>query len=496
MSPAKEHEAIIVGAGPNGLAAAVVLAQAGHSVLVIEANDTIGGGARSAQLTLPGYVHDTCSAIHPMAVGTHFLPTLPLSDHGLDWIHPGAPLAHPLDDGTAVTLERSVKETASGLGPDRMAYEKLMRPLVSDWKYLSQDLMGPLGIPRHPLRAARFGLRALRPATALARAWFTGERAKALFAGVAAHSILPLENRPSAAVGLVLSIVGHAAGWPFPRGGAQKIADALASYFQSLGGRILTGTPVRSLGQLPPSRVVLFDITPRQLLEIAGDRLGGAYKRQLRRYRYGPGAFKLDIALDGPIPWTSPECLRAGTVHVGGTLEEIAAAEAAVWKGDHAEHPFVLLAQQSLFDPSRAPQGKHTVWAYCHVPNGSPRDMAEPIIRQIERFAPGFRDRILRVNKLFPRDFQKLNGNYIGGDVNGGVQDLWQLFARPALRLVPYTTPARDLFLCSCSTPPGGGVHGLCGYFAAQAAMNRVLGSGARPSTAPKTPAPGENATV
>lgn len=473
-----DYDAIVVGAGPNGLAAAVTLAQAGCTVLVIEAAETVGGGTRSAELTLPGFVHDICSAIHPLGIGSPFLRTLPLADYGLEWIHPPAPLAHPLDDGSAVMLERSVEATGATLGPDAASYWRLMAPVVRDWDKIVGGILGPLRWPRHPFALAHFGLSAMRSASGLAHSAFRGEPARALLAGLSAHAILPLEQSPSAAFGLVLGMAGHAVGWPLPRGGSQQIANALAAYLRILKGEIITGEPVTDLGQLPPARAVLCDITPRQLLRIAGDRLPGRYRRALERYRYGPGSFKLDLALDGPIPWRAEACARAGTVHVGGTLAEIAAAERAVWRGEVPEQPFVLVAQQSCFDPTRAPAGKHTVWAYCHVPHGATFDMTDRIEAQIERFAPGFRERILARHTMGPPALEQYNANYIGGDINGGVQDFAQLFTRPVIRPNPYATPVRGLYLCSASTPPGGGVHGMCGYFAARAALREVLGEG------------------
>jgi phytoene dehydrogenase-like protein len=471
------YDAVVVGAGPNGLAAAITLARAGRSVLVIEAKETVGGGSRSAELTLPGYVHDVCSAIHPLGVGSPFFRALPLEEHGLEWIHPQVPLAHPLDDGEAAVLHRSVQATAETLGRDADAYRRLMLPLAQDCETILDAILGPLRplrILRHPLALARFGLGAIQPARAFAERRFKGREARALFAGMAAHSMLALEQPPSAASGLMLGLLGHAVGWPVARGGSQKIADAMSSYLRSLGGEITTDRPVASLDGLPQARAVLFDVTPRQLLRIAGDRLPEGYKRQLRRYRYGPGVFKVDLALDGPIPWKARGCVGAGTVHVGGTLREIAAAERAVTRGRHPERPFVLVAQQSLFDTTRAPQGKHTVWAYCHVPNGSKVDMTECIEAQIERFAPGFRDRIIGRSVMSPAQMELYNPNYVGGDINGGVQDLLQLFTRPAPRPSPYTTPSRGIYICSSSTPPGGGVHGMCGYFAALAALRRM----------------------
>ncbi len=468
------YDALVVGAGPNGLSAAIAIAQTGRSVLVVEGRDTVGGGARSAELTLPGFVHDVCSAIHPLAAGSPFLSTLPLSEHGLEWVHPPAPVAHPLDDGTAVMLERSVDETADGLGPDATSYRKLFGPLARDWEKLSSDVIGPLRVPRHPLVTARFGLLGMRSAVSVAQSHFEGERARALFAGIAAHSVLPLERPVSAAVGLVLGASGHAVGWPMPRGGAQQISNALASYLTSLGGRIETGTMVEDLEDMPNADVTLLDVTPMQVVEIAGDRLPDSFRRKIEAYRYGPAAFKVDWALDGPVPWTAPECARAGTVHLGGTMSEIAHSESEVWNGHHPERPFVLLAQPSLFDPSRAPEGRHTAWAYCHVPNGSDFDMTSRIEAQVERFAPGFSDRILARSVRPPAALEEYNPNLVGGDIGGGVQDLGQLFSRPASMLDPYSIPSTGMFICSSSTPPGGGVHGMCGYFAAQAALRRL----------------------
>lgn len=477
MTGRNSYDAVVVGAGPNGLSAAIELARSGYSVVVLEAEGTIGGGARSAELTLPGFVHDLGSAIHPMGLASPFFRSLPLEEHGLQWIQPEVPLAHPLDDGSAAILHSAIEDTAAALGPDAAAYQKLMGPIVSDWDRISPVVQGPPRPPRHPLALSRFGMQATRSARGLARGWFKGERARALFAGNAAHSFLALDQRPSASFGLVLQSLGHVVGWPIPKGGSQKIADALASYFCSLGGEVVTGARVESIEQLPPARVALFDVTPRQLLEIAGHVMPSGYARRLKRYRYGPGVFKLDYALDGPVPWKAEECALAGTVHLGGTLDEISAGERAVAQGKHPERPFVLLAQQSLFDPTRAPEGKHTVWAYCHVPNGSTFDMTERIEDQIERFAPGFRDRILAKSVLAPHDLERQNANLVGGDINGGLMDLWQLFTRPTPRLVPYAVPVKGLYICSSSTPPGGAVHGLCGYFAARAAL-RYLARG------------------
>jgi phytoene dehydrogenase-like protein len=464
-------DAIVVGSGPNGLAAAIAIAKAGRSVLVLESAETPGGGTRTAELTLPGFRHDVCSAIHPLGLGSPFYRTLALEDHGLEWIQPPAPLAHPFDDGSAAMLERSVDATAAALGADGGAYRRLMQPLVSGAEDLLGDVLGPLRLPRHPAVLARFGLTAVLPATTLARRRFTGNSARALFAGLAAHSMLPLSRPPSAAFGLILALLGHHVGWPLPKGGSQSLADALVACLRSLGGEVECGRRVASIDELPAAGAVLLDVAPRQLLELAGERLPDGYRRRLRGYRYGPGVFKLDLALDGPIPWTAPDCARAATVHLGGTLDEIAASEAAVAAGRAPERPYVLLAQQSLFDDTRAPAGKHTAWAYCHVPNGSPVDMTQRIEAQIERFAPGFRDRVLARHAFAPADLERYNANYVGGDINGGIQDLRQLFTRPTARLVPYETPLPGVFLCSASTPPGGGVHGMCGYWAGRAAL-------------------------
>jgi len=469
------YDAVVVGAGPNGLAAAITLAQAGCATLLIEGASAIGGGCRSAALTLPGFVHDVCAAIQPLAVSSPFFRALPLAEHGLRWIYPPAALAHPLDDGRAIVVSRSLDETAEQLGEDGPAYRRLMRPLVAQWTALSEDVLGPLPLPpRHPLPLLRFGLRAIWPARMLAERRFRTSAGHALFAGLAAHAALPLEAPLTAAFGLVLGACAHAVGWPMPEGGAGRIPEALADHFRRLGGEVITGWEVKSLDELPTARAVLLDLTPRQVLALAGDRLPAGYRRQLAAYRYGPGAFKLDYALDGPIPWRAPECAQAATVHLGGTLEEIAAAERAVWQGRHPEQPFVLLVQHTLFDPSRAPAGRHTCWAYCHVPNGSTADMTAQVEAQIERFAPGFRDRILARHAMHTAALARYNPNYVGGDFNGGVQDWRQLYTRPARHWPPYATPIPWLYLCSSSTPPGGGVHGMCGYHAARLALRRM----------------------
>ncbi len=470
------YDAVVVGAGPNGLAAAVELARNGRKVAVLEADHKVGGGTRSDESTIPGFVHDLGSAIHPLGYASPFFSTLPLEEHGLEWVHPPAPLAHPLDDGTAAVLERSTEETGATLGRDAEAYRNLMDPLTEDAGRIQASLAGSFRAPRHPIALASAGIRSLGSATGFAEAAFEGERARALFAGNAAHSFLALEQRPSALFGVVLGTLGHAFGWPLPKGGSQSIADALASYLLSLGGEVFTGVRVRSVDEVPETRTVLFDVTPRQLLDIAGEHFTEGYRDALKRYRYGPGVFKVDLALDGPIPWTAEECLRAGTVHLGGTLQEISAGEGAVSRGEHPERPFVLLAQQSLFDPTRAPEGKHTVWAYCHVPNGSTFDMTGRIEAQIERFAPGFGDRILARSAWGPADLERWNPNLVGGDINGGFMNVRQLFARPMIRANPYSTSAPGLYLCSSSTPPGGAVHGLCGFMAARSALRYLKG--------------------
>ena len=467
----RQFDSVVVGSGPNGLAAAITLAEAGQSVLVVEAEPTIGGGMRSAELTLPGFVHDVCSAVVPLALASPFFRTLPLAQYGLAFIQPDAPLAHPLDDGTAVMVERSVEQTATGLGRDGASYARLFGPLARDWAKLESLLLGAMKLPAHPLIAARFGLDALRSASSLAKSKFRDARARALFAGLAAHSILPLEDSPSAAFGLMLGILAHAVGWPIVRGGTQKLADALAAHLRSLGGEIRTGTRVASIDELPPNSTVFCDVSPCALAAIAGSRFTSGFRSTLERYRYAPGVCKVDWALDAPIPWKAPACARAGTVHVGGTLEEIAKSERDAWNGVESRAPFVLLAQPTLFDPSRAPAGKHTAWGYCHVPNGSTKDMSGAIEAQIERFAPGFRSRILQRSVMLPAELQQHNANLVGGDVGGGAVTLSQLFMRPTWRR--YSTTDPRIYICSASTPPGGGVHGLCGHLAAKRALGK-----------------------
>ena len=469
---AYDYDAVVVGAGPNGLAAAITMRDAGYSVLVLEAKDTVGGGMRTSELTLPGYLHDVCSAIHPLGIGSPFFRSLPLNEYGLEWIQPPIPFVHPLDGGSAVSLQRSLSATAEGLpGNDGAAYTRLMAPLVKEWSTIDSAVLGPFRFPRHPFLMARFGLYALQPAYPLAKRLFKSEHGRALFGGLAGHAIQPLERPVTSAFGIVEGILGHLVGWPLPRQGSQSIANALAGYLEALGGELATNRLIRSLDDIPPARVTFFDTSPQGLLDIAGEALPHGYKEQLRKYRYGPGVFKIDYALSEPIPWTAPEAAQTATLHIGGSLDEIADAERRVWRGEHPEKPFVLLAQPSLFDPTRAPQGKHTAWSYCHVPNGSTVDMTAQIEAQIERFAPGFGDTILKRSVRNTVDLQDYNPNYVGGDINAGVQDLGQLFTRPVARLVPYSTPLKGVYLCSSSTPPGGGVHGMCGYHAAQAAL-------------------------
>jgi phytoene dehydrogenase-like protein len=467
-------DAVVVGSGPNGLAAAIALAQAGKSVQVFEANETIGGGCRSAELTLPGFIHDTCAAIHPLAPASPFFRTLPLHDFGLSWIQPPIALAHPFDDGTAATFTQSIEETASSLGEDGEAWSKVFTPLVKDFDLLLDALLGPFRLPRHPIALAKFGLPALLPMDRFVRARFKDKYARALFTGMAAHSMLDLSRPVTTAIGLVLGLVGHAVGWPIPKGGSQNISDALAAHLRSLGGTIQTGTRVTSLELAQGADAVLFNTTPRQFLEIAGDEVPAPYRRTLGNYRYGPGVFKIDWALDGPVPWTAEACTRAGTVHLGPTFEEIVAAEHDVTQGRHPERPYVLLAQQSLFDDTRAPEGKHTLWGYCHVPSGSTVDMTDRIEAQVERFAPGFRDRIIGRATKNAVEMEAWNANFVGGDINAGMQDWRQLFTRPAPRVDPYSTPNPRFYFASSSAPPGGGVHGMAGYHAAQSALKRA----------------------
>lgn len=470
----RDYDAIVVGSGPNGLSAAITLQQAGLSVLLIEGKDSIGGGTRTAELTLPGFLHDVCAAVVPMAATSPFLSTLPLEKYGLKYLYPTIEAAHPFDNGSAAVLKRSIDETAGLLGDDEDAYRRLIQPVVRDWTTLAPELLGPLRFPQHPLAMAKFGLKALPSAAAIARRFKT-EKAKGLWAGMTAHSIQPLSNLTTSAVGLVLIASGHLYGWPIPKGGTISISKAMAAHFEAMGGKIQTGLPVMNLQQLPSAHAVLFDVTPRQLLSIAGDRFSSLYHWQMSRYRYGMGVFKVDWALDTPIPFTAPECRQAGTVHLGSTFKEIATGERQTSKGGHPQRPYVLLAQQSLFDDTRAPAGKHTAWAYCHVPNGSTVDMTSIIEEQVERYAPGFRQTILARHTFNTVQLQQYNPNYIGGDINGGILDLGQLYTRPVFKLSPYNTSAHGIYICSSSTPPGGGVHGMCGHHAARKALKDIF---------------------
>ena len=468
-----ERRAVVVGSGPNGLAAAIVLSQAGFHVEVFEAETVHGGGARTLELTLPGFLHDICSAVHPMAAGSPFFASLPLNEHGLEWLHSPAPLAHPLDDGTAVVLERNLNDAIREFGKDGQAWSKLVRTLVDHWAELAPELLRPLlRIPRHPFLLARFGMQALTSARSLANRMFRSERTKALFAGLAAHSFLTLDEPLATGFGIMLAATAHAVGWPIAKRGSQTIANALRAHLERFGGVVNTSTYVSDLKSLGNFEVAMCDVTPRQLLQIAGERFTPAYKRLLQRYRYGPGAFKVDYALSAPIPWKAAECTRAATVHLGGTMQQVAESEYATRQGGHAEHPFVLLVQPTLFDSTRAPAGKQIAWAYCHVPNGSTFDMLPRIEAQIDRFAPGFRDCVLARHVLDPAGLQTINANLIGGDINGGAADWRQFIVRPTWRY--YSTSANDIYICSSATPPGAGVHGMCGYNAAMKALSRI----------------------
>jgi phytoene dehydrogenase-like protein len=480
---AEHFDAVVVGGGPNGLSAAVELALAGLAVCVLEAKDSVGGGARSMQLTDPGFLHDVCSAIHPVGVVSPFFKRIGLDARGVEWVYPPVHVAHPLDDGHAAALLTSLDATSAALGVDGVAWADMMRPFVERADDVFAEILKPIRIPRKPFLMARFGLLGLRSCESVARGRFQTDAVRARFAGCAAHSVLPLDAPATASFGLVLALAAHAVGWPCARGGSESIVRALARTLVELGGQIRTSHPVRSMRDLPESRVVLFDVTPRQLDAIAGDALPAGYRARLRRFRYGPGVFKVDWALDGPIPWTAEPCARSATVHVGGTLEEIAAAEAAAWRGEHVDRPFVLVAQQSLFDRTRAPEGKQTGWAYCHVPHGSDVDMTDRIEAQIERFAPGFRDRILARHTIAASRYERHNENMVGGDVGGGANDLSQFLARPFAQWDPYATPNPRLFICSSSTPPGGGVHGMCGFWSARSALRSIGASPGEPAS-------------
>ena len=466
------YDAIVVGAGPNGLAAGIVLARAGLQVLILEGNPVAGGGARSAELTLPGFIHDPCAAVHPFGKASPFFRSLPLAEHGLKWIEPESPMAHPLDGGKAIVVERDFEATVAALGTDGPAYRRSVSFWVEHWEELFADLVGPLPLPpRHPFTIARVAPHSILPADILARLLFRNEATQALFAGMAGHSMLPLNCPLTGAFGLMLSMLSHVVGWPIVQGGTQGLANALISYYRSLGGELVTGHWVKSMPELPETRVVLFDAPPRTVLSIAGDWLPAGYRRQLGRFRYGQGVFKIDYALNGPIPWENPACTRTATLHLGGTLEEIAVSEKAVWSGRHPERPYVLLSQPTVWDPSRAPAGKHTAWAYCHSPAGSTVDMTGAIESQIERFAPGFQEQILARHTRNTMEMEAYNPNYVQGDINSGVQDLWQFFTRPTFSLTPYRMAGKGLYFCGSSAPPGGGVHGMCGYYAANTVL-------------------------
>jgi len=467
-------DAIVIGSGPNGLTAAIVLAHQGCSVRLYEAGSTVGGGLRSGELLQPKVIHDHCATVQALAIVSPFLKTLPLANYGLEFAHPEAPFGHPFDDGTAVVVERSVEETARSLGSDGKAYRALFDPLVAATDNLMKAILHPLAFA-HPFLLARFAVNAIRSAAGLAKSRFSSERAHALLAGAAAHGLLPLSRLATAGFAMSLITVAHSVGWPVIRGGSQKLADALAAHLRFLGGEIITNSRIDSLTQLPAARAILCDITPRQLISIAGDKLPINYLRKLRNYRYGPGVFKMDFVLRDPVPWRSSDCTRVGSVHLGGTLAEVADSERAAYEGRLHERPYVLAVQPSCFDSTRAPSGVHTFWAYCHVPNGCAIDRSDAIERQIERFAPGFRDCVLARRAMSPADLEKNNANLIGGDIGGGANTLEQWFTRPVARFDPYSTPVSDLYICSSSTPPGLGVHGMCGFYAAQSALRNSL---------------------
>ncbi|MTI87539.1 MAG: NAD(P)/FAD-dependent oxidoreductase [Balneolaceae bacterium] len=471
-----EYDAVVVGSGPNGLTAAIRLASKKLNVLVLEAEKTIGGGTRTKELTEAGFKHDVCSAVHPTAVSSPYFNQLDLGKYGLEWIHPPYPFAHPLNNHESVVVSRSLEETATNLGIDNKAYHKLYDRFVADWGSLSEDIFGPLRVPAYPLKMARFGLSGLPSASTLSTRLFNSPRSRALFAGCAAHSILPLDKLFTSSFGIVLGASAHAVGWPIAKGGSASITDALAKLFKSLGGNIVTNKRVADIQDIPSAKAVLFDLTPQQIQKILADKLPSSYRSKLVDYRYGPGVFKIDFALSEAVPWKDKQLLKAGTLHLGESLEEIMRSEQNAWQGRHSDTPYVLLSQPSLFDPERAPEGKHTLWAYCHVPNGSERDMSQAIEQQIERYAPGFKDTIINKHTMNTSQLEVYNSNYIGGDINGGAQMIQQLFARPVLKWDPYSIPLKGYYICSSSTPPGGGVHGMCGYHAAASVLKKEFG--------------------
>lgn len=473
-----EYDAVIIGSGPNGLAAGILMAKQGLSVLILEAKDTIGGGTRTKELTESGFLHDVCSAVHPTAFAAPFLKTLPLADFGLEWCLPDFQVAHPLDDGNAVIIPKSLDETAERLGKDGKRYKKIVSPMIRDWDRLSNDLFGPIRIPQNPLAMARFGMKAIQSAKQFANGQFKNPATRAFFAGLAGHSILPLEQLFTASFGIIFSASLHVADWAIAKGGSASITNAMADYYESLGGKIQTYTAITDYKQIPSAKAILFDLTPHQIARIADSAFPYKFTKTLMDYQYGPGAFKMDFALSEPVPWENEDARKAGTLHLGGTFEEIAASERDSWNGNYSDNPYVLVSQPSIFDDTRAPAGKHTLWAYCHVPNGSEVDRSEDIIKQIERFAPGFRDAIISYSTMNALQFESYNANYVGGDINGGAQFFKQLVFRPTLKWDPYKLAGNRMYICSSATPPGGGVHGMCGYHAAKSALKREFGIG------------------
>ncbi len=480
MPKRTDYDAVIVGAGPNGLAAAIALGRQFDAVLLMEAAKTIGGGVRSAALTLPGFIHDVCSTVQPLSLASPFFRKLDLPQYGLEWIQPEIPLAHPFEDGSALFLHRSLEITAGAMGADGKAYKRLLQPFVDHEQKLFADILKPFHFPQSPFLMAGFAFHALRSLKDLVEGHFRSDRTRALLAGLAAHAMIPLEQTATAAFGIVLATLAHTVGWPIIRGGSQKLADALADCFSNGGGEIVTDRRIASMADLPKAASYFFDVTPLQLLQIEGLGLSDTYRKRVSRFRYGPGVYKMDWALKAPIPWAADICRKAVTIHLGGSFEEIAASIRDVSAGKVSPAPYIVLAQQTIFDPSRAPSGKHTAWAYCHVPHGSTADVSELIESRIERYAPGFREDILARHTLTAAAMEQYNANYVGGDINGGIQDLGQLYTRPIVSLHPYRTSKKNIYLCSSSTPPGGGVHGLCGYYAVQDLCRRLQGACSR----------------